>query len=191
MLIRPHKSALVVLYRKYSVVFMDDVDSLDSVLAVGKSEYAQVPETLNTAQPKGPAENTTSVSFHAGPDRRANATFVMLARNSDLQGALLSVRQLEDRFNRRYNYPYVFLNEEEFSEDFKRCVLRIVFVYFILMYGRFDSRIRVLTPSRVEFGVIPRDHWYQPDWIDKDKADAAMVRMESMNVKYGGTSRSL
>lgn len=44
----------------------------------------------------------------------------MLARNSDLKGALLSVRAMEDRFNRRYNYPYVFLNEEEFSEDFKR-----------------------------------------------------------------------
>lgn len=49
-----------------------------------------------------------------------------------------------------------------------------------------NSRIRNLTPSRVEFGVIPRDHWFQPDWIDAEKAQTAMERMERMNVKYGG-----
>jgi len=91
----------------------------------------------------------------------------MLARNSDLEGALSSVRALEDRFNRRFGYPYVFLNEEEFSEDFKR-------------------RIRNLTPSRVEFGVIPKEHWYQPEWIDKGKARQKMDEMQRMNVKYGG-----
>jgi len=46
----------------------------------------------------------------------------MLARNSDLEGAVQAVRELEDRFNRNYNYPWVFLNEEPFSSDFKRCV---------------------------------------------------------------------
>jgi len=53
--------------------------------------------------------------------RRANATFVMLARNSDVDGAVHAVRSLEDRFNRKHNYPWVFLNEEPFSDDFKRC----------------------------------------------------------------------
>ena len=51
--------------------------------------------------------------------RRANATLLMLARNSDVDGAVRSVRELEDKFNRRYNYPWVFLNEQEFSADFK------------------------------------------------------------------------
>ena len=46
----------------------------------------------------------------------------MLARNSDLEGAVQAVRELEDRFNRNYNYPWVFLNEEPFSSDFKRRV---------------------------------------------------------------------
>lgn len=53
--------------------------------------------------------------------RRANATLLMLARNSDADGAVRSVRELEDRFNHKYNYPWTFLNEEPFSEDFKRC----------------------------------------------------------------------
>ena len=51
--------------------------------------------------------------------RRANATIVMLVRNSELEGALNSVLQLEDRFNRRYGYPYVFLNDVAFTETFK------------------------------------------------------------------------
>jgi alpha 1,2-mannosyltransferase len=54
---------------------------------------------------------------------RTNATLLMLARNSDLDGAVQAVRELEDRFNRKHNYPWVFLNEEPFSDDFKRCAL--------------------------------------------------------------------
>ena len=47
---------------------------------------------------------------------------LMLARNSDLNGVLQSVREAEDRFNREFQYPWVFLNEEEFSDEFKTCV---------------------------------------------------------------------
>lgn len=36
------------------------------------------------------------------------AAFVVLARNSDLSGILQSMRQLEDRFNRRFHYPWIF-----------------------------------------------------------------------------------
>ena len=54
-------------------------------------------------------------------DRRANATFVILARNGDLQGVLKSMKQMEDRFNKRFRYPYVFLNEELFTDQFKTC----------------------------------------------------------------------
>ena len=52
--------------------------------------------------------------------RRANAAFVVLARNGDLAGILESIKQMEDRFNKKYKYPYVFLNEEPFSEEFKK-----------------------------------------------------------------------
>jgi alpha 1,2-mannosyltransferase len=52
----------------------------------------------------------------------ANAVMLMLARNSELEGAVSSVRQLEEKFNRRYHYPWVFLNEEPFSEEFKQGV---------------------------------------------------------------------
>lgn len=49
----------------------------------------------------------------------------MLARNSDVDGAVISVRDVEDRFNRKFGYPWVFMNEEPFSEDFKKWVLSL------------------------------------------------------------------
>lgn len=65
----------------------------------------------------------TSLSF-VNPQtpsvRRANATLVMLARNKELEDVVFSMKQLEDRFNKNYNYPWVFLNDEPFTEEFKK-----------------------------------------------------------------------
>ncbi|KZT26457.1 glycosyltransferase family 15 protein [Neolentinus lepideus HHB14362 ss-1] len=108
-----------------------------------------------------PANNTTA------PGRKANAVIVMLARNSDLNGVVSSMKQLEDRFNKKFNYPYVFLNEADFSAEFK-------------------DRITTLTDSDVKFGLIPREHWYQPDSIDEDKAKVAREDMVKNSVIYGG-----
>lgn len=44
----------------------------------------------------------------------------------------------------------------------------------------------MVTYSQVEFGVIPHDHWFQPYWIDEDKASKARKQMEENNVIYGG-----
>jgi len=61
---------------------------------------------------------------------RANATFVILCRNSDIHGAVRSIRSIEDRFNRKYRYPYVFLNEEPFTDEFKEYVPGFFFFFF-------------------------------------------------------------
>lgn len=59
-------------------------------------------------------------------DRRANATFVILCRNSDIDGTVRSIREIEDRFNRRYHYPYVLLNEVPFTDEFKKSVMFVM-----------------------------------------------------------------
>lgn len=41
------------------------------------------------------------------------------ARNIDLQGVINSMERLEDRFNQKFGYPYVFLNDEPFNEEFR------------------------------------------------------------------------
>ncbi|KAL9708793.1 hypothetical protein Ac2012v2_007947 [Leucoagaricus gongylophorus] len=113
---------------------------------------------------------TTSpgVDEHLVVDRRANATFVILTRNSDLDGIIRSIRDIEDRFNRKYNYPYVLLNEVPFTEEFK-------------------SRVKVLTRAQMEFGLISPGHWYQPDWIDEEKAAENRDKLVASNVIYGGS----
>jgi alpha 1,2-mannosyltransferase len=108
----------------------------------------------------------------------------MLARNSDINGAVRSIRALEDRFNNRHGYPYVFLNDVPFTDEFKRRVRKSL--TRILAHPLGYRRVSVLTASTVEFGVIPKEHWQQPDWIDEPKASNARHRMAAANVKYGG-----
>jgi alpha 1,2-mannosyltransferase len=38
----------------------------------------------------------------------------------------------------------------------------------------------------VEFGLIPKDEWTQPSWIDETRATAAREKMVKDNVIYGG-----
>ena len=38
----------------------------------------------------------------------------------------------------------------------------------------------------MEFGLIPHDDWFQPSWIDEEKATAGRKKMEEDNVIYGG-----
>lgn len=49
---------------------------------------------------------------------RAKAAFVVLTRNSELDGVRRAMWQLEARFNSKFNYPYVFLNDEPFTDEF-------------------------------------------------------------------------
>ncbi|PVG02219.1 putative mannosyltransferase [Serendipita vermifera] len=77
------------------------------------------------------------------------------------------MQSMEDRFNRKYNYPYVFLNDEPFTDEFKEWTSR-------------------LASSKTEYGVIPKGHWNQPDWIDENKAKAARQKMVDENIIYGG-----
>ncbi|KAI0704653.1 glycosyltransferase family 15 protein [Earliella scabrosa] len=115
-----------------------------------------------------------SATFLRGSNatRRANAVLLMLVRNSELNGALASVSQLERRFNARFGYPWVFLNEEPFSDEFKE---------------KMSSAIA----GPVSFGLIPRDHWFQPDWIDEEKAAAGRAQMAADGVVYGGAYRNM
>ena len=48
-------------------------------------------------------------------------------------------------------------------------------------------RVKTVTDSEVKFGVIPHDHWNQPDWIDEEKATKAREQMVKDSVIYGGT----
>ncbi|KAF8926381.1 alpha 1,2-mannosyltransferase 2.4.1 [Dissophora ornata] len=100
------------------------------------------------------------------PTRKANATFVMLVRDKDLYGALKTIRQIEDRFNRNHEYPYVFLNDKPFSSNFMH-------------------KMRTISRAKMSFGMVPKEHWSYPAWISQEKAAETRKRMQ--NVIYGSS----
>ncbi|GAA5800350.1 hypothetical protein HPULCUR_005777 [Helicostylum pulchrum] len=98
--------------------------------------------------------------------KRVKAAFVILTRNSELDALRKTIQQLEARFNHKFNYPYVFLNDVEFSPEFKD-----------LTSG--------LTNAETHYGIIPKEHWSYPDWIDVEKADRLREKMGKDGVIYG------
>ncbi|KAJ1827934.1 hypothetical protein LPJ73_008671, partial [Coemansia sp. RSA 2703] len=101
------------------------------------------------------------------PQEKTSAAFVILTRNKDLKDLRETLIQLEDRFNRRYHYPYVFLNNEPFSDEFK-------------------AKISNIVSGECEFGLIPTEHWSYPDYINQTRAAEARKDMADRKIIYGG-----
>jgi hypothetical protein len=76
----------------------------------------------------------------ASPRPRENATLVMLASNSDVNSVVRSVYELEDRFNSKYNYPWIFLNNEQFSDEFKSYA-SVLFSFPLLPVSPYPNRV--------------------------------------------------
>lgn len=88
-------------------------------LTAHESEPDATASTASHAASETPDGDADVSTPDKNTPRRANATLLMLARNSELEKAAQSVRELEDKFNARFNYPWIFLNEVEFSDEFK------------------------------------------------------------------------
>ncbi|KAH8833872.1 glycosyltransferase family 15 protein [Flagelloscypha sp. PMI_526] len=158
---------------RYIVLVLGVLIGLHFILTFSNEGYGRVTSFdnikshLSTSNGHPPyADGVPKEYFETTGNATVNAVIVMLARNSDLNGIIQSMKQLEWTFNHKYHYPYVFLNEEEFDNEFK-------------------TRTSELTDSKVEYGLIPHDHWFQPDSIDEVKATAAREDMIKNNVIYG------
>lgn len=102
---------------------------------------------------------------------RASAVLVMLARNSEVDGAIESVRSVQEQFNGNFGYPWVFLNDVPFSKEFKEKV------------GR-----EVGSGADAKFEEIPKGMWGFPEWMDADRAkDDIRAMARRKNVKYGAS----
>jgi alpha 1,2-mannosyltransferase len=109
--------------------------SLHLMLTLTHKEYSRVTSLSNlTSQLRIGSSSpwTTAISTipsaeeSPNPQKSANAkgntTLLMLVRNSDVEDAIKSIRELEDRFNKKYSYPWVLLNEVPFTPEFIKCV---------------------------------------------------------------------
>ncbi|MCJ1256127.1 alpha-1,2-mannosyltransferase (Kre5) [Lignoscripta atroalba] len=98
---------------------------------------------------------------------RANAAFVVLARDKELDGVIQSLKSIERHFNRWFHYPYVFLNDGDFSDEFK-------------------ATITNYTSAPVEFGKIDPAMWGYPDWVNADVAREGIRKQGDAAIMYGG-----
>ncbi|CAO3594312.1 unnamed protein product [Absidia cylindrospora] len=93
------------------------------------------------------------------------ACFVVLVRNSELQGIKNTVTQIEARFNKRFNYPYVFLNDNYFTDEF-------------------ISEISSLTTAQVNFGKVDQQMWGYPSYINQTHAALQRADLAAQGVPY-------
>lgn len=79
---------------------------------------------------------------------KVKAVIVVLVRNDELKPWIKTMQQFEARYNRRYNYPYVFINDQEFSESFRTLTAKT-------------------TSAKTTFAVIPKEHLAHPEWVGR------------------------
>ncbi|EEB91071.1 hypothetical protein MPER_10636 [Moniliophthora perniciosa FA553] len=153
-------------------LLLDDARWLGVTLITPRDLKAQQPLTVDDDSPQHLPTGAEKGQETSAPrpigEGTANATLIILARNSDLDGVLSSMGHVEQRFNRQFGYPWVFLNEVEFTEEFQ-------------------ERVTAATSAPVSFGLIPREHWYQPDWVDEDRARMGREKMEAQKIIYAGS----
>ncbi|VEU21291.1 DEKNAAC102558 [Brettanomyces naardenensis] len=87
------------------------------------------------------------IAFSSPQEARANATFYTLCRNSDLFDILETIQNYNYRFNNRYHYDWVFLNDQPFTEEFIKLVNASV-------------------AGEAHFGLIPKEQWSLPDSVN-------------------------
>ena len=87
--------------------------------------------------------------------KRANATFYTLCRNSDLYELLETIQNYNNRFNDKFKYDWIFLNDKPFTEEFKRAV-------------------QAITTGNAYFDRIPEEYWSLPENLNVTKMYAGM-----------------
>lgn len=103
----------------------------------------------------------------AASQPRENAAFVMLVRNLELDEARQTIQNIEAKFNRWFNYPVVFLNDEPWDPEFVRYLNESV-------------------SGGATFEIIPKKDWSYPEWIDEKKAKKSFAKQQKDGVWNGG-----
>lgn len=166
---------------RYIALAVVSVLSLHYLASFASVTYQTQVDTLRSSWASASAQHKGKLTSH-GPlvadgitiqyadTPKANATFVILCREGDINEILQSVQLLETTFNDRphHRYPYVFLNDKPFSDNFKLRMSRAV-------------------SSSAEFGQVPPEMWDIPPEINMDKARKAWDKASKGHMPYGGS----
>lgn len=122
-------------------------------------------ETLKSMEKTDGAEPEVAPSTDF-PIVRENATMFTLCQNKDKRQIIRAIESVERQFNSRFHYDWVFLNDDEFTNEFQDAITEAV-------------------SGKAHFGLIEKKHWGYPDWIDLGKAAETRNWMREHNVVYG------
>ena len=86
-------------------------------------------------------------------------------RNKELSDLVQSMQELERTWNHKFNYPWTFINDEPFTEEFKRVT-------------------QAQTKAKCRYEIIPKEHWAIPSWINKDLMEESANFLEAQDVQY-------
>ncbi|CAM0140857.1 unnamed protein product [Umbelopsis sp. WA50703] len=126
-------------------------------------------ELLSNSLPSPSGSIQIHTKKHFAPQTgKANAAFIILARNSNEAGLLSSLQQNEEKFNKKYNYPYIILNDEMFTEEFRQVISNA-------------------TRAQVKFGTIDQSMWGYPEWVDQEKAAKDRETLKAQSVPYASS----
>ncbi|KAL0091268.1 nucleotide-diphospho-sugar transferase [Phycomyces blakesleeanus] len=103
------------------------------------------------------------------PREKAKAAMVILVRNSEQEAIAETIVNFQDKFNKNFNYPYVFLNNDLFTDEFK-------------------TAMKLAAPNaEMSFGLVPQDHWGYPPWVNETLAAESRKQMDAdnNNKQYG------
>lgn len=78
------------------------------------------------------------------------------------------MRSLEDRFNHKYKYPWTFLNDVPFTEEFIEATT-------------------LMASGRTQYGLIPADDWNRPSWINTTKFEENLQNSQLAGILYGNS----
>ncbi|KAJ2016119.1 alpha 1,2-mannosyltransferase 2.4.1, partial [Coemansia sp. S610] len=105
-------------------------------------------------------------------DTLLRAAIVALVRNSEIDGIRSTIRQVDDRFNREFGYPYILLNDEDFTDEFK-------------------TRVQAVTKATIQFGKLPASHWGLSPYVAEDKVKVALAHNNGRYLHGGSYSYRL
>ncbi|KAL7324613.1 hypothetical protein PS15p_209781 [Mucor circinelloides] len=123
------------------------------------------PSSSEVTEPADTELAALSIHRHA---HKVKGCYVILIRNSELDGIASTIAQIENTFNSKFDYPYVFFNDEPFTDNFK-------------------STVASLTKSRVLFGLLNSTMWGYPDFIDQEYAAECRKSMTELGIPYASS----
>lgn len=95
------------------------------------------------------------------------AIIFSLVREEEVDGMIQSITDLQNRFNNKFHYDWLFASETNFTTEFRKKIQ--------------DA----FTSGTAMFEQIPKQFWQYPDFIDLEEAAKNRKSMADAGVNYG------